>query len=376
LTLLGDPTLRIQEKSNSRMIQYDNEWGGSSVCLPNDNGMDLFNTRFTADEPCSLSAVLMLANPWSGAPTCRVYIWNSDGTFPTDKIDSTDVQLDPANIGRWSWVDVSGLGLQFSEGEDFHVGFTAVNLQPGERVDMHSGVRVDSLPMRSSLMYNGGWVLFDELDPEGHNFDIRVVVIQEPEPVVEITTLIIPHASLEEYYDQTLQAVGGASPYSWDLTAGDLPEGINLDGPTGVISGQPICTDTAHFTVRVRDSSIPPLTDIQHLTLVVIYGTGVEDDNSSVLPEDFALRQNHPNPFNSSTLIEYSLPERGHVTVEIFNLLGQRVRSLVDDEQSAGRYAIEWDGRSDDGHKLATGVYFCRVAAGDQVEVKKMLLLK
>ncbi|KPJ65734.1 hypothetical protein AMJ44_09575 [candidate division WOR-1 bacterium DG_54_3] len=104
--------------------------------------------------------------------------------------------------------------------------------------------------------------------------------------------------------------------------------------------------------------------------------SNVEDDRGSVLPEDFVLRQNHPNPFNSSTLIKYSLPKRAHVTVEIFNVLGQRVRSLVDREQSVGPYVIEWDGRSDNGHELATGVYFYRVEAGDHVEVKKMLLLK
>jgi hypothetical protein len=318
----------------------------------------------------------MLANPWNGAPVCRVYIWNSDGTFPTDKIDSIDVRLDPANIGRWTWVDVSQLGLQFSEGEDFHVGFTATGLQPGERVDMHSGVRVDSLPMRSSLMHNGEWILFDHLDPQAHNFDIRVVVAEEPEPLVEITTLTIPNASLGQHYDQTLEVAGGTPPYLWDLTAGALPENITLDGPTGAISGQPAGTDTAHFTVRVTDGSAPSLTDIQHLTLVVVSGTDVEEDNSSVLPEDFVLQQNHPNPFNSSTSIEYSLPEHARVTVEIFNLLGQHVRSLLDREQSVGSHVVEWDGRNGNGHELATGVYFYRVTAGDHVEVKKKLLLK
>jgi hypothetical protein len=271
---------------------------------------------------------------------------------------------------------VSPLGLHFSEGEDFHVGFTTIGLQPGERVDLHSGVRVDSLPMRSSLMHNGEWFLFDQLDPEGHNFDIRVVVVEPPEPAVEITTLTIPNASLGQHYDQTLEVIGGTPPYSWDLTAGGIPEGITLDGPAGAISGQPTSADTAHFTVRVTDSSIPPLTDIQHLTLVVIQGSDVEDGSDPVLPEDFVLRQNHPNPFNSSTLIEYNLPERVHVNVAIFNILGQRIRSLVDAEEAVGSHAVEWDGRSDNGHEMATGVYFYRVTAGDHVEVKKMLLLK
>lgn len=268
LTLVGDPTLRIQEKSDSRMIQYDNEWGGSSFCLPNDYGLDLFNTRFTAVRSCSLSAVLMLANPWNGAPNCRIYIWNSNGTFPTTVIDSIDVQLDPVNIGRWTTVDVSELGLRFSEGEDFHVGFTGVNLQPGERIDVHSGVWVDSLPVRSSLRQNGSWVMFHDLVPEGQNFDIRVIVVEEPQPKIEITTLTIPHANVDGDYFQTLQATGGMLPYSWDLTAGSLPSSIALDPQMGTISGQASAVDTAHFTVRVTDNSVPALTDIQHLTLI------------------------------------------------------------------------------------------------------------
>jgi len=377
LTLLGDPTLRIQEKSNSRMIQYDNEWGGSSVCLPNDNGTDLFNTRFTAVKSCSLSAVLMLANPWSGAPTCRIYFWNSDGTFPKDKIDSIDVQLDPANIGRWTWVDVSELKLEFSEGENFHVGFTAVNLQPGERVDMHSGVPVDSLPMRSSLMHNGEWILFDDLDPEAHNFDIRIVVREEPVPVVQIVTLTIPDACLEHYYNQTIETVGGIPPYSWDLTAGSLTDGITLDGQTGVISGQATSQDTAHFTVRVTDSSTPSLTDIQHLTLVTgICDDSPEGDDSSVLPKDFVLQQNYPNPFNSMCNIEYALPFNCHATLTVYNILGQEVKTLVDEAQRRGSNKASWDGKDSQGKTVASGIYLYRLQAGNLSQTRKMLLIK
>ena len=377
LTLLGDPTLRIQKESNFRMIQYDNEWGGSSVCLPNDNSMDLFNTRFTADKSCSLSAVLMLANPWSGAPTCRIYFWNSDGTFPKDKIDSIDVQLDPANIGRWTWVDVSQLKLEFSEGEDFHVGLTVVNLQPGERVDMHSGVRVDTLPMRSSLMRNGEWILFDDFDPEAHNFDIRVVVREESEPVVEITTLTIPEACLGHYYNKAIEAVGGIPPFSWDLTAGSLPDGITLERQTGVISGQATSPDTAHFTVRVTDSSIPPLTDIQHLTLVV--GTCddiTDDDSNSVLPQNFVLQQNYPNPFNSTCNIEYALPADCHVTLTVYNILGQKVRILVDEYQRRGPNKAFWDGKDSQGNSVTSGIYIYRLQAGDLSQTRKMLQIK
>jgi hypothetical protein len=285
--------------------------------------------------------------------------------------------LDPDNIGRWTWVDVSSLKLQFAAEEEFHVGFTTVNLQPGERVDMHAGVPVDSLPMRSSLMHNGEWILFDDLDPEGHNFDIRVVVTEEPESVVEITTLTIPNASLEEYYSQTIEAEGGTPPYSWDLTTGSLPDGITLEGQTGVISGQATSLDTAHFTIRVTDSSTPSLTDIQHLTLVTRLGVDDgEDDDGSVLPEDFVLRQNYPNPFNHDTWIRYRLPESSPVTVEIYNITGQLVKTLVDEEQAPGAYRVSWSARDLCGTPVSSGLYFCRLKAGAFNKSIKMVLVR
>jgi hypothetical protein len=265
---------------------------------------------------------------------------------------------------------VSELGLQFSEREDFHVGFTAVNLQPGARVDLHAGVPVDSLPMRSSLMHNGEWVLFNDFDPEGHNFDIRVVVVEEPEPVVEITTLTIPNACLGQSYNQAIEVEGGIPSYSWDMTAGSLSDSITLEGQTGVISGRATSLDTSHFTIRVTDSNTPPLTDVQHLTLVTSICDDAEDDNGSVLPEEFVLRQNYPNPFNPVCNIEYALPTDCHVTLTVYNILGQKVEVLVDEYQDAGSKLVKWDGKDERGREVTSGVYFYRIKAGDFAEAK------
>ena len=103
---------------------------------------------------------------------------------------------------------------------------------------------------------------------------------------------------------------------------------------------------------------------------------GVEDDPDGTLPYRFAVSQNYPNPFNPVTAIEYSVPRRSHVTIDVYNVLGQRVQTLVDREEPAGSYATTWDGTSSTGNQVATGVYLYRFQAGDHIETKKMLLLK
>jgi hypothetical protein len=94
------------------------------------------------------------------------------------------------------------------------------------------------------------------------------------------------------------------------------------------------------------------------------------------LPNTFALHQNYPNPFNPTTTIKYSIPEHGHVVLEVFNLLGQSVATLVDEAQPAGSHEVSWDGTSDDGSGVASGMYFYRLTAGAHSESRKMVLLK
>jgi hypothetical protein len=99
------------------------------------------------------------------------------------------------------------------------------------------------------------------------------------------------------------------------------------------------------------------------------------------IPTDFALQKNYPNPFNPATRIQYQLPEAATVKLEIFNALGQKVRTLVNSEQQpAGYYHLEWNGRDETGYVLPSGVYFyhlkAKAASREFAKTHKMLMVK
>ncbi|MCK4427577.1 MAG: T9SS type A sorting domain-containing protein [candidate division Zixibacteria bacterium] len=101
-----------------------------------------------------------------------------------------------------------------------------------------------------------------------------------------------------------------------------------------------------------------------------------EEVDQAELPKEFGLRQNYPNPFNPTTVIQYALPKASFVKIQIYNILGQKVRSLVDEPQEPGYKTIRWDGEDDGGNEVSSGVYFYRIEAADFVKCRKMVLLK
>jgi hypothetical protein len=106
-------------------------------------------------------------------------------------------------------------------------------------------------------------------------------------------------------------------------------------------------------------------------------GTPVGSEmHEGVLPASFSLQQNYPNPFNASTEIRYQIPEDGHVTLKVFNTLGQEVRSLVEKRQLASEHSVVWAGRDNWGCEVASGVYFCRLQAGEFGKTIKMALIR
>jgi len=104
--------------------------------------------------------------------------------------------------------------------------------------------------------------------------------------------------------------------------------------------------------------------------------TAVPPDQPSSLPQEFSLGQNYPNPFNPSTTISYTVPERSKVTLAVYNVIGQKVTTLVNEIKPVGSYSVTWDGADAAGAEVASGIYFYRLTAGEIVRTRKMLLLK
>ena len=112
-----------------------------------------------------------------------------------------------------------------------------------------------------------------------------------------------------------------------------------------------------------------------------VYVSGIGEGPTGIvgeeaIPRRYAVSQNYPNPFNPVTLIHYELPRDSEVSLTVYNLLGQKVRSLVSGYQGAGRYDVEWRGDNDLGHPVGSGVYIYRFVAGDYDRTLKMILMK
>jgi hypothetical protein len=101
-----------------------------------------------------------------------------------------------------------------------------------------------------------------------------------------------------------------------------------------------------------------------------------EGEVDGIIPASVELHQNYPNPFNPTTTIRYNLPNNARISLKIYNVIGETIRTLVDDLQSAGSKSIVWDGKNDQGHIVSSGVYIYQLMTDGAVKTKKMFFLK
>ncbi|UCE18070.1 MAG: T9SS type A sorting domain-containing protein [Gemmatimonadota bacterium] len=161
-----------------------------------------------------------------------------------------------------------------------------------------------------------------------------------------------------------------------DIAAGETIKSID----NYVFSVSNLCSPgppIINFSVEVNQNG----REAQHLffSLDITFIDSFEENGDSNPPSSFRLFQNYPNPFNETTDIRYEIPDMRSptpTTLTIYNILGQKVKTLVDVSQEAGSYTVTWDGRDESGVEVTSGVYFCTIEAGNFTATKKMLLLK
>jgi len=188
------------------------------------------------------------------------------------------------------------------------------------------------------------------VDPNGTPVEYEICfAIQAPfdqfcEDNGNSTAHFVPFADVAYYIDSLYQAGGNVVlDINWTVYANDgMDETEAINGPRSI-------------------------------TFDAGWALGIDDD---LLPEVFALHQNYPNPFNPVTTIRFDVPEESHIRLDVYNILGQRVQTLVNGNMQPGFHVIRWNGTNDTGTPLASGMYIYRIHSSKFTAVKKLVLMK
>lgn len=121
-------------------------------------------------------------------------------------------------------------------------------------------------------------------------------------------------------------------------------------------------------------ANLLPMLAINDTVVSIASPTSVED--SQTTPKEFFLEQNYPNPFNLETKIPYELAKQASVSISIFNLLGKKIRTLVDEVDGPGSFEVAWDGKNENGRIVPSGNYFVEMRVGGDVQMKQVILSK
>jgi hypothetical protein len=193
---------------------------------------------------------------------------------------------------------------------------------------------------------------------------LQAVLYLKQSAILDTTDLVFPRAKMMNI--EVKSSGREASIVLWN--PGNLP----ID--TG-------CAAVFRLPVKLSANSIDSMkVIISDDTNAVALMPWLAQDITNLIPRDWMLYQNYPNPFNPSTTIEFDVPEEWgkipRVAIQIFNILGQKVKTIDVGMHDAGRYKRVWNGTNEVGARVATGVYFYRLLAGDYVSTKKMIMLK
>jgi len=155
---------------------------------------------------------------------------------------------------------------------------------------------------------------------------------------------------------------------AWEELTFDFSSHIGLTEAIGI--DQIVVFPDFNLGGRTQDNII-------YFDNISFYSNSVGVDNrNETFPQGFALEQNFPNPFNPVTTLRYDLPEQTHVNITVYDMLGRKVRTILNQQQDPGYKSIIWDATNDYGKPVSAGLYLYQIQAGEYMQTKKMVLLK
>jgi len=228
------------------------------------------------------------------------------------------------------------------------------------------------LPDLSSLtQLNDLWIqdnkfTFEDIEP---NIDIPSFMYSPQDSVGErLDTTLTEGESLS----LSVEVGGTANQYQWMKDNKDI---AGTDSSILIFSSISL-SDSGIYTCKINNNIAPNLTLYSRPFHVTVQTNVLVEDMADYIPKKFVLKQNYPNPFNPVTEITYDLPRSEQVNISIYNTTGQKVKTLNEAHQSAGTYTIQWDGKDENSLQLCSGIYFCRIQAGQFRKSIKIMLLR
>ncbi len=213
-------------------------------------------------------------------------------------------------------------------------------------------------------------------------------IILDQTPPSNVTNLYSSSHNIDEYstdrsidicWESAMDSTSGISGYSyvWVNTPEIDPDSlISVDNATFCITSPELYDSTWYFMIRAEDSA-GNQGDFSSLGPFYIGNpTDISEFDPALLPNQYAFSQNFPNPFNPSTTFSFSLPKRAHVTLDIYDILGRKITTVIDKFTSAGNHEIIWDGKDHNDHEIASGIYFARFQAADFTTTRKIIMVK
>jgi len=243
--------------------------------------------------------------------------------------------------------------------------------------------------------YDASWIFIEATNPDTNLFDSYGSLAK---PVMASATpqWSVAETNEEEVVNVPLTLKNTSNVFSFEFTAEVDPSLVKIeDIALSLPEGWQIARNVEDGEVRVAAFGLKPLpaSSIGNISLKIldketaseITGSIVLNENRRAdmnslnirqIPEEFKISDNYPNPFNPTTTIDYQLPEDSKVVINVYNILGSKVKTLMTENKKAGYYSVQWNGTNEYGNQVASGTYFYHIKAGKHNSVKKMLLIK